>query len=79
MLSCVWKSNKALALGFEISTENLNPPIPKTLVFFWIVQCSLEHFGENEPAFASFWGGEMKDAGDEVGSPLACSFICRVT
>ena len=74
MLSCVWKSNKALALGFEISTENLNPPIPKTLVFFFffflIVQCSLEHFGENEPPFASLWGGEMKDTGDEVGSLL---------
>ena len=30
MLSCVWKSKKALALGFEISTENVNPPTPKT-------------------------------------------------
>ena len=38
--------------------------------FFLIVQCSLEHFGENEPPFASLCGGEMKDTGDEVGSPL---------
>lgn len=52
MLSFVWKSNKALALwlGFEISTENLNPPIPKTPILL-IVQCNLEHFGGK--AFAS--------------------------
>ena len=40
MLLCVWKSNKALSLGFEISTENLRLPLPKTPIIF--PNCSVE-------------------------------------
>ena len=37
--------------------------------FFFFFDSSVQ-FGENEPPFASLWGGEMKDTGDEIGSPL---------